>query len=159
MIYRPEGAIHFRKDLGQRAHSDRRILPSPDGVSVKLTDFFAPKGTFFPQVVVSVPETVYVVSGRVVITVEGKGPYVLTTGDVCHIPGNEVHSFHAEADSRLICFYSPNPETGELPDNEWSTGHEAGAGAVMGNLRGEVPEAARFKSSFEKRLFLFLPLI
>lgn len=118
IVVKPFGKKHFTKKFDEWAFSDRIILPAPDGARVKVTQFSWRRAAEFKDIVYAVDETVYVVSGRVLLTV-GEETYELGPGSTYYAQAGVKYSVKVmEGGGMLFCVFSQAGSSGPLPDNE-----------------------------------------
>ncbi|MEZ4087835.1 MAG: cupin domain-containing protein [Candidatus Gracilibacteria bacterium] len=117
VVCKQAGAVHFNKDFGGGASSDRLILPAVDGCGVKVVKFNFVKGFKAQGVVQDCDETVYIVSGCVIISDEQGESYKLTAGATYHAPGGVSYNVEAETDGAAICVLTRSTDGG-MPDDD-----------------------------------------
>lgn len=107
---------HFSVNLGSLGSSDRLLLPQADGCQVKVTRFNGTAGSVAMDVRYDVDETIYVVSGIIVVWKEGGKRNTVSAGGCLHVRAGEIYNLSVCEDCVAICVFSPVGDI--LPDDK-----------------------------------------
>ena len=116
MIIRKSGSAHFTREFPCGAKSDRVILPTADGVGVKVVHLKALSGSEWVDTVYTVDETLIILSGKIRVT-HGDEETVVSAGDCCLVPAGTVYTFTVLEKAEVWCVFSLAGPDGELVDD------------------------------------------
>ena len=112
MIIKNSADIHWTKNFGDSAFSNRLVLPGRDGCRVKVTRFVGKMGYELNDICNETDETIYVESGEVRLEfnfrndVSRKSFHHVTSETVVHIPAGEKYNLRVVRECALICMFS-----------------------------------------------------
>lgn len=116
IVFKQKNQAHFTKQWEDGTASDRIMLPESDNCRVKVT-MFRPKAGFSAEnVVYPCDETVYMVSGKMIIRIADGSDVTLNPGDTYHVPAGTPYGIKVLEGGDVFCVFSSAAD-GTLPDN------------------------------------------
>lgn len=117
MVVKLPGNRHFTKDLGGGTLSHRLILAGEDECDVKMTQFHGARNFRSDEISYGVDETVYVVSGLLMVATYDGQRFDIGGGGCYHVPAGESYSLEVLEDCVAVCVFSSPAVESPVPDD------------------------------------------